>query len=237
MRASGAKTAFAVAKSIWWMVCGRPNRQGMCVLLTLTFAENITERADREIRWRRLKARMLRRWPGLEGVGAWQRQKRGAWHAHVVVNQFLPVAELRAMCLACGFGSFCNLVPVEEMPGYRGVPGGTREQQVYRCAKYITRYLVRDVGQESGERTAIYFGEGARSCTVRFSWANGKARLWRMGAKEFFEVFGESPSWNNRELVMQLGWAFATTEERSELYCGSTAVAEWVDAPYVDAPF
>jgi hypothetical protein len=219
------------------MFVGRPGDRsiGEPVLATFTFKENIVDSLEREKRWRRLKARMLRRWPCLVGCGAWQRQKRGAWHAHIVINQWVEAVELRQMCLDTGFGTFLDLKPVSCRDGFRNMPGSPG-QHLWRCCRYVTRYLVRDVGRDPGERTGIFFGDLARSCTVRFAWTNGLSRLWRIGCREFFDVFGEVPSWRNATFVMRFGWECASAELKAELL-KSQSIKDFLDAPYIDSPF
>jgi hypothetical protein len=64
-----------------------------CWWLTFTFSENVTERGYAEDRFRRLKRRLLKHWPGTRAVGVWARQFRGAWHMHMVA-EFPGVTDL-----------------------------------------------------------------------------------------------------------------------------------------------
>jgi hypothetical protein len=64
-----------------------------CWWLTFTFSENVTEREYAEDRFRRLKRRLVKHWPGTRAVGVWARQFRGAWHIHLVA-EFPGVTDL-----------------------------------------------------------------------------------------------------------------------------------------------
>lgn len=231
------KTAFAIAKSIY-LICAGPGREpAPVVLMTLTFADLVIDTAERNKRWNKLRMRLIRAFPDLRGVGCWQRQKRGAWHAHIVINRYLDIAPLREMAMECGFGSFLNLRVVANMDGFRAGPGG-QKGNIWRAARYVTRYLVRDVGEaEKGERVGIYFGDGARGCTVRFSWAGGRAYLWRVGAAEFFSMFEAIPTFHDVELVVALGWECLTNDEQERLYKYDPGIRAWVDLPNIDQPF
>lgn len=64
--------------------------KGLTTLLTLTYRENMVDR-DRIARDFDVFCKRLRRVvPGLEYVCVFERQKRGAWHAHIAVQRVLP---------------------------------------------------------------------------------------------------------------------------------------------------
>lgn len=67
---------------------------GIDTLLTLTYAENMTDWATLKRHMKEFNRRMAKLIPGWFYVAAFERQKRGAWHAHMAVHR-LP-AELEA---------------------------------------------------------------------------------------------------------------------------------------------
>lgn len=67
---------------------------GIDTLLTLTYAENMTDWATLKRHMKEFNRRMAKLIPGWFYVAAFERQKRGAWHAHMAVHR-LP-SELEA---------------------------------------------------------------------------------------------------------------------------------------------
>lgn len=219
-----AKAKYAVLKAIEFIA----ESFTRATFATFTFGENILSKREAAKRWRRLKARLRYRFPDLLGVGVWQRQKRGAWHLHLVVSQRVSIEWLRDAALACGFGSYVNLkaVDIRDRNVFnfdRSPIAGARE-----VARYITRYLSR--GRETcdkGVRVVEYLGREARVQTMRFSWVGGFARLWRAGVAEWFKTWGVRPSYEIFDEVIQLGWDALSAADRSFLLSTSRKVFEW----------
>ena len=67
---------------------------GIDTLLTLTYAQNMTDWEQLKRHMKEFNRRMAKLIPGWFYVAAFERQKRGAWHAHMAVHR-LPV-ELEA---------------------------------------------------------------------------------------------------------------------------------------------
>lgn len=198
---------------------------------TFTFAENVTEKAEAMRRWRRLKARLKRRYSGLRGVGVWQRQGRGAWHLHYVFDRRLDVVQVREWALACGFGSQLNMRSVGDIPGYR--QGWSPE----RVARYLCRYVTRDIdATDKSVRVSDYCGD-SRKATVAFRWAGGIGQLYRLGRAWWSEIYGgdpfDRPCAEQRSeafwLLVRMGWQGLTEPERQKLLAESDAVASWFD--------
>lgn len=192
---------------------------------TFTFAENVTDKLEASKRWRRLKARLKRHYPGLRAVGVWQRQKRGAWHFHCVFDRRLDVLQVRPWAMACGFGNQLNMRAIGDLPGMR--QGWSPE----RVARYLTRYITREVDSEAdaGARLADYCGD-ARRATVTFRWANGIGKLWRLGRGAWQEIFGghgTQPRFEEFWFVVRLGWETLSAEEQGLMLLDSHEVAEW----------
>lgn len=193
---------------------------------TFTFADNVTDKLEASKRWRRLKARLKRHYAGLRAVGVWQRQKRGAWHFHAVFDRRLDVIQVRPWAIACGFGAQLNMRAVGEVPGMRA--GWTP----LKVAKYLTRYITRDVSEgDGGVRLADYCGD-CRKATTAFRWGGGIARLWRLGRQAWSDMFAADegqPTFEQFWMLVRLGWETLTGQEQAEAVEGSDAVAMWLN--------
>jgi hypothetical protein len=207
---------------------------------TFTFAENVLDKLEASKRWRRLKARLKRRYPGLRAVGVWQRQERGAWHFHCVFDRRLDVVWTRSAAIECGFGPQLNMRAVGDLPGMKQGWGPQR------VAKYLTRYITRDVSEgDPGVRLSDYCGD-CRKATTAFKWGGGLARLYRLGCKWLFGAEQDLPGherprvwsaerqcWENWGdafwVLVRLGWNTLTQEEKEKAVRDSDAVAMWVD--------
>ena len=192
---------------------------------TFSFAENVTDKAEAAVRWRRLKERMKRKLPDIRMVGVWQRQERGAWHLHVVADRYLDIHWLRPAALECGFGPQLNLKPIT-VPGSRGF----RQNDPRDVARYITRYITRDCeSEDKGVRLVDYTGS-ARRVTVAFSWYKGISRLWRLGRQVWSDIYGvERPTFEAYWFVVRLGWEVLSEGQQREVLEGSDAVSRWWD--------
>jgi len=168
-----------------------------CVFATFTFAENLTDLQEAKRRWRSVCDWLRRR--GVIGAGAWQTQKRGAWHLHILLSDHVAVQPLRQFAMSRGWGSFLNLEPVK----ISSDPSSQR-RRVKRIASYITRYLVRDL-QACHERLTAYVGKGSRRGNVRFAWSGGLSAVWRAGMSMWWDINHRSPTWREFDNVMLYG--------------------------------
>lgn len=64
--------------------------KGLTVLLTLTYRENMTDRERMQRDFDVFMKRLRRVAPGVQYICVFERQKRGAWHAHIAVPRVLP---------------------------------------------------------------------------------------------------------------------------------------------------
>lgn len=194
---------------------------------TFTFADNVTDKLEASKRWRRLKARLKRHYPGLRAVGVWQRQHRGAWHFHCVFDRRLDVVSVRAWAVECGFGNQLNMRAIGDLPGMKQGWGPER------VARYLVRYITRDVSEgDSGVRLADYCGDSRRATTA-FRWGGGIARLWRLGRQAWAELFdvhdGTGPTFEEFWFVVRLGWESLTGDEQRQCLHDSDGVAMWLN--------
>jgi hypothetical protein len=68
---------------------------GIDTLLTLTYAENMTDWVTLKRHMKEFNRRMAKLIPGWFYVAAFERQKRGAWHAHMAVHRLPSELEAR----------------------------------------------------------------------------------------------------------------------------------------------
>ena len=213
------KTAFAMECSVMEL-CRQSTSPP--VLVTLTFAETLTDYQEARRRFRCLRERMRRKYPGLELCGAWELQKRGVWHPHFVANQFIDVKWLRLNAIQCGFGRIMRL---DYIAGSRN----RKADSVRRAARYICKYVTKEIGTNvtgKGNRVVFFHG-GARRATVRFSWSGGLNKLWRLGRSHYYELFGVQPKHHNWQCVVRIGWELLTGYEKSKLLERCPKVANW----------
>nr|CRY95217.1 hypothetical protein [uncultured prokaryote] len=64
--------------------------KGLTVLLTLTYRENMTDRERMQRDFDVFMKRLRRVSPGVQYICVFERQRRGAWHAHIAVQRVLP---------------------------------------------------------------------------------------------------------------------------------------------------
>ena len=171
---------------------------------TFTFADNVTDLPEAKKRWRPVADWLRRR--GVLCVGAWQRQKRGAWHLHVVASKLVPILELRAFAMSRGWGSFINL---RRVGCDRTVGSAEWFAEVEKAARYIARYVDRDAPAGSyGESLTCYVGRGARVGNVQFNWVGGLSGVYRAGLAMYWELNHHRPAiWKPEvvDYIMQLG--------------------------------
>jgi hypothetical protein len=191
-----AKRKFAVQED----VAGFARQWGgedYCAELTLTFAENITEKAEASRRFNSLRTALF----GLgirSYIGCWERQQRGAWHLHLIVAMAHAVRNLpdarvylqgvrNTICgtaenehkdgllMKRGFGYIHHLAPIKKT--------------VARFAGYFTSYLTKTWKQLQGEKKRVrlitYARNVIRSASVHFSWNGPNGINWRHKKRMF----------------------------------------------------
>ena len=184
MSATRAKTAYLKQQELRTF-CARNDPQWL-FLLTGTFHENITEKAEAQKRFKCIRDYLTSR--GIDFDGVWQQQKRGAWHYHVFINRYLDIAAFRSFVTKRGWGTFCNVEPVGNHHG------GSKFQSVEGAVRYVTRYLTRDYCGHVPLRVRLTIGRKVNSVgTTKFSWVGGLARVWRMGCN----AMGRVPHWKD----------------------------------------
>jgi hypothetical protein len=123
--------------------------KGLSVLLTLTYKENVKDR-DRMARDFDVFIKRVRRViPGFEYICVFERQKRGAWHAHIAVPRVLAHYMHRGRLVRSYdlLRSMWRAVVGE----FEGAPGGnvdvSRNRRVSRSSAKLAAYLSKYIGK------------------------------------------------------------------------------------------
>jgi len=191
-----AKRKFAVQKDVEGFA-RQWGGEDYCAELTLTFAENITEKTEASRRFNSLRTALF----GLgirSYIGCWERQKRGAWHLHLVVAMTHAVRNLPdarvylqtvrdAICgtaekehkdgllMKRGFGYIHHLAPIKKTAA--------------RFAGYFTSYLTKTWKALQGEKKRVrlitYARNVIRCASVHFSWNGPNGINWRHKKRMF----------------------------------------------------
>src|ERR1017187_10164678 len=124
-----------------------------CWLVTMTFHENVIEKKEAMQRWKPVADYLKRH--GIDWCGVWQQQKRGAWHHHFLINQYIEMVGFREFVVARDWGQFVNIEAVGQHHG------GGRFQEPKRLVKYLTRYLPRDLCEHVPRRFRLTSGRAS----------------------------------------------------------------------------
>lgn len=119
--------------------------KGLTVLLTLTYRENMLDRERMARDFDVFVKRVRRAIPGFEYVCVFERQKRGAWHAHIAVPRILS-HYVRKGALVRSYDLLRSM--------WRGVVGNdngnvdvSRNRRVQRSAAKLAGYLSKYIGK------------------------------------------------------------------------------------------
>ena len=190
-----AKKRFAVQKDVEGFA--RQWGEDRCGELTLTFAENITEKAEASRRLNSLRPALFALGV-LSFIGCWERQMRGAWHLHLLIALAHPVRNqpdarvylqrLRdticgtaesehkdGLLVKRGFGYIHHLAPIKKTAA--------------RFAGYFTSYLTKTWKALQGEKKRVrlitYSKNVPRCASVHFSWNGPGGINWRRKKRMF----------------------------------------------------
>lgn len=137
----------------------------------------------------------------------WERQKRGAWHPHILLNRRYDIGWLRAWMMQRGWGQqmFLKYVTDGLDSDGRGPRIGTP-----RLIRYLTKYLTKACTDDAVEPRKKFFGgtHDAKAGNVKFKWApwvEPTAMLYYFGARTYFDLHGEQPDFGSMSYVIRLG--------------------------------
>lgn len=136
--------------------------KGLTVLLTLTYRENMLDRDRMRRDFDVFVKRVRRVIPGFEYVCVFERQKRGAWHAHIAVPRVLAHYVQKGVLVR----SYDLLRSM-----WRGVVGHdngnidvSRNKRVMRSAaklaSYLSKYIGKDLGADLAKWANSYSASG-----------------------------------------------------------------------------
>lgn len=176
---------------------------------TFTFAENVSLKAEAEKRFKAFRDRVARK--GGEMLGVWERQERGAWHVHVLINYYEAVDEIRPWMMERGWGKFCRVEKVVRQDKYvngvwRDDPSQRRKIHRY-LVKYLTKASTAISETEKKKKMLVSLGQ-VKIGTTRFSWMPHIAPgtyLWYWGRRFYFELYRTFPSFEARLLILTMG--------------------------------
>lgn len=123
--------------------------KGLSVLLTLTYKENMVDRERMARDFDVFMKRVRRVIPTMEYVCVFERQKRGAWHAHIAVPRVLSHYMHKGLMVK----SYDLLRSMWRgvVGQYEGMPGGnvdvSRNRRVNRSSAKLAAYLSKYIGK------------------------------------------------------------------------------------------
>lgn len=178
--------------------------------LSITFAENVTDKDVAERSWRPVREWFNRK--DVAYLGVWENQARGAWHLHLVLSRYIDIREFREFAVCHGWGPIMRidriLVKVDD---FNAPDPKQLAHQVDRVKRYLLKYLKKGHRSErSGAKLSVY-SKGCRLCTMTFAfaWEMG-GRLWASGREVFESVYGRPPRWCDADTrrILRLGFEF-----------------------------
>lgn len=120
---------------------------GIDTLLTLTYAANMTDWTLLKRHMKEFNRRMAKLVPGWFYVAAFEKQKRGAWHAHMAVHRLPPELEARGGVKVKSFNVIRAVwrAVTGELGGNIDVQSRKRNSQraPSRIAAYISKYMTK----------------------------------------------------------------------------------------------
>lgn len=236
---------FRQNKAVWFLTFTEPGRnEGRTVLPDGRVAEVI----GTEVYWTKTQAEehfkpfedWLRR-RGAKHLVFWERQKRGAWHPHVLVNKYCDVKAVRWFMMDRGWGQIMKFKRVVS-EGSHNPKGHGESVAPEQLTRYLIKYLTKAYTCEPRKK---FFG-GSRGCLVApltGSLEKGEKRvvLWKwnpwletphgylyeMGVEPFNVLYGRAPTFCDVRECMRLGYQVADW--------GS--VDPWYDPPSYDTRY
>lgn len=133
--------------------------KNLTTLLTLTYRDNVTDRTQMARDFDVFIKRVRRLFPSFQYLCVFERQKRGAWHAHLAVERVQSHYLMRG-ALVKSFDLFRSV-----WRGVVGVDGGNVDLRrpkhskgsLAKLASYLSKYISKTFGQETGQ------GDGYRA--------------------------------------------------------------------------
>jgi hypothetical protein len=140
----------------------------------------------------------------------WEKQQRGSWHPHILLNKRFDVNWLRAWMVERGWGVQMKFKYIPRAD-YR-IPDDRHPflMDQFRLRKYLIKYLTKARCDEPKKK---FFGGNGKESTTNFRWApwyDPSAMLFHYGRLQFVEMNGgQVPTagevWRNMSYIIRLG--------------------------------
>jgi hypothetical protein len=206
---------------------------GHCYFLTFTeppISENHPALWTKDEAEKKIKP--FRDWCSRKGMGLiiiWQKQKRGSWHPHCLVDHYVDVNWCRPWMVARGWGQQMKFLSVFYK---RGVGGGawTVYEGASKLVPYLTRlvgYVTRDIGEGDKHKKVFSCQHDAKVGTVthdgKRSWCWDKYEhagsfLYAMGRPLFYELYERQPEFRDIDHIIRLGVEVASWQDVDPLW-------------------
>lgn len=156
--------------------------RGNTFFFTLTFKNNVINKKEASRMWHNLLSQINKRFSIFRYIMISERQKRGAWHFHILCSSNIPSLNrfIRFVEYFIRTSGFCyGFVNAKWTNGkdYNGI------------SIYLTKYLTKE-RREKGVRYVAYSNNWQRLARLPFAWVGGKSADWRKRCRECHEVLG-----------------------------------------------
>lgn len=205
---SRAKTRFIAQKTMERVLCAS-NSNRASYYWTMTIARNVQSKAEAEAMLKPVRDLIKRK--GGTVAGVWEKQERGAWHAHFLTNVYIDVNTFRPWAVERGWGPQMRVERVQ-VAGHPDGQGGwvVDMSSVKRLVRYLGKYITKSLADANGMKsTRVFFASAdARIGTTRFAWmpeVNPSAYLYYWGQHLFFVIHGRPPTFRDVRDVIRLG--------------------------------
>jgi len=151
---------------------------------------------------------------GIALLVIWERQKRGSWHPHCLIDRFLDINWVRSWMVSRGWG---RQMRVEWLTRHTrtSMSGGVLRAERYhpgmqKVIRYLTKYLSKSVHSTAGcDKKKVFGGSrDSKAGSTAFKWApwvKAGAYLYAAGCALFFQLNGHRPSFRDMNYVIRLG--------------------------------
>lgn len=151
----------------------------------------------------------------VELIVVWEKQQRGAWHPHCLVNQYFDVNTLRPWMVERGWGQIMRLEWVtRHRASVWAQPHAAQMEHCHmgRIMRYLSKYLCKslhDPEARFADKSKVFgASRSAKAGGTSFRWApwvRAGSMLWYYG-QEFFVLFhGRQPRFLDSMEVIRLG--------------------------------
>lgn len=158
--------------------------RGNSFFLTLTFKENIIDKKESASILNSLLTEIRCYYKDFAYISVAERQKRGAWHYHLLCHSKLVTMKSFKRFLS-------NIILKSSKPFGFFKCTWTFGENVDRLAHYVGKYLCKLEFREKGVRYVSYSRNFQRVCRLPFMWVTGKCRdSWRLPLRELHKIYG-----------------------------------------------